>query len=103
VEGVATGTACAGDELAGHHLSHGRPGDGQAHEASHAWAELFIEDLGWVGFDPANRVSPDEHYVRVACGRDYHDAAPMRGLHRGGGEETLDVDVRITQGAQGAQ
>ena len=52
--------------------------------ASHAWAELFVDGLGWVGFDPANRVSPDEHYVRVACGRDYHDAAPIRGLRRGG-------------------
>lgn len=79
------------------------PMEQESAAASHAWAELFIEGLGWVGFDPANRVSPDEHYVRVACGRDYHDAAPMRGVHRGGGEETLDVDVRITQGTQGAQ
>lgn len=71
--------------------------------ASHAWAELFVDGLGWVGFDPANRVSPDEHYVRVACGRDYRDAAPVRGLRRGGGDETLDVDVRITQSAQTSQ
>lgn len=80
------------------------PMDPDATAASHAWAELFVDDLGWVGFDPSNRVSPDEHYVRVACGRDYRDAAPIRGLHRGGGEETLGVDVRITQGTrQGAQ
>ena len=71
--------------------------------ASHAWAELFVDGLGWVGFDPANRVSPDEHYVRVACGRDYRDAAPVRGLRRGGGDESLDVDVRIMQSAQIAQ
>lgn len=71
--------------------------------ASHAWAELFVPDLGWVGFDPANRVAPDEHYVRVACGRDYRDAAPVRGLRRGGADETLDVDVRITQTVQTSQ
>ena len=79
------------------------PMDPQADSASHAWAELFVEGLGWVGFDAANRVSPDEHYVRVACGRDYRDAAPIRGLHRGGAGEQLDVDVRIAQGAQSAQ
>lgn len=71
--------------------------------ASHAWAELFVDGLGWVGFDPANRVSPDEHYVRVACGRDYRDAAPVRGLRRGGDDETLDVSVNITQLAQTSQ
>ena len=71
--------------------------------ASHAWAELFVDGLGWVGFDPANRVSPDEHYVRVACGRDYHDAAPVRGLRRGGDDETLDVDVQVTQSTQATQ
>jgi transglutaminase-like putative cysteine protease len=64
---------------------------------------LFVDGLGWVGFDPSNRVSPDEHYVRVACGRDYRDAAPIRGLRRGGADETLAVDVRITQSAQTTQ
>lgn len=71
--------------------------------ASHAWAELFVDGLGWVGFDPSNGVSPDEHYVRVACGRDYRDAAPVRGVRRGGEDETLEVDVRITQSAQTTQ
>jgi transglutaminase-like putative cysteine protease len=70
--------------------------------ASHAWAEIHVTDLGWVGFDAANRVCPDPHYVRVACGRDYHDAAPVRGLRVGGGGESLEVSVRIAR-AQSAQ
>jgi transglutaminase-like putative cysteine protease len=67
--------------------------------ASHAWAEAHVEDLGWVGFDPARGHSPDEAYVRVAVALDDLGAAPIRGTHFGGGEETLDVNVRI-QGAQ---
>ena len=67
--------------------------------ASHAWTEIHVPDLGWVGFDAANRACPDEHYVRIACGRDYRDAAPVRGLHQGGGEETLEVSVQV-QAAQ---
>lgn len=71
--------------------------------ASHAWAELFVPDLGWVGFDAANRVAPDEHYVRIACGRDYRDAAPVRGVRQGGDDERLEVVVDIRQSGQGAQ
>ena len=77
--------------------------------ASHAWAEIFIEHLGWVGFDAANRLSPDERYVRIASGRDYRDAAPVRGVRLGGIAETLNVEVDIvetvqrTRGNQGAQ
>ena len=70
--------------------------------ASHAWTEIHVPDLGWVGFDAANRMCPDERYVRVACGRDYHDAAPVRGLRHGGAAETLEVRVAISQ-AQTAQ
>ncbi|HRQ63742.1 MAG TPA: transglutaminase family protein [Xanthomonadaceae bacterium] len=70
--------------------------------ASHAWAEVLVPDLGWVGFDAANRICPDPHYVRIACGRDYRDAAPVRGLRLGGGEESLEVSVRIAR-AQSAQ
>lgn len=68
--------------------------------ASHAWAEVFVEQLGWVGFDAANRLSPDERYVRIACGRDYRDAAPVRGVRLGGIAETLDVMVDIVETAQ---
>nr|MBA2238700.1 transglutaminase family protein [Lysobacter sp.] len=76
------------------------PLDAGTPAASHAWAEMFVESLGWVGFDAANRLSPDERYVRVASGRDYRDAAPVRGVRLGGIAETLDVTVDITETAQ---
>lgn len=63
--------------------------------ASHAWAEIHVSDLGWVGFDAANHICPDERYVRVAIGRDYRDAAPVRGIQVGGDSERMDVVVRV--------
>lgn len=69
------------------------------YEASHAWAEAYIEGLGWVGFDVANRICPTDAHVRVACGLDYLEAAPARGLRRGGGEETMEVRLRVDAGA----
>ncbi len=65
--------------------------------AGHAWAEAHIEGLGWIGFDPANGVCVDERYVRVAIGTNAHDAAPVRGSRSGGGTETLDVAVHVSQ------
>ena len=70
--------------------------DGQE-DASHAWAEVSIDGLGWVGFDVANQISPDERYVRIAVGLDYGEAAPISGVRRGPGGETLEVDVTVTQ------
>lgn len=67
------------------------------YDAGHAWAEAYIEDLGWVGFDVANRLCPREAHLRVAVGLDYREAAPIRGLRLGGGIETLDVTVRVVQ------
>lgn len=66
-------------------------------EAHHAWAEVWISGLGWVGFDPANKVCPTDRYVRLACGLDSASAAPIRGTRRGGIEETLDVVVEVQQ------
>jgi transglutaminase-like putative cysteine protease len=64
--------------------------------AGHAWAEAYVEDLGWVGFDPAHGVSPNENYVRVAIALDYLGAAPVRGAHAGGSGEELQVHVRVS-------
>lgn len=69
--------------------------DGEPHEAAHAWAELHVPDLGWVGFDPTNRCCPNEHYVRLGSGFDAADAAPIRGVSAGASEETMDVSVSV--------
>ena len=66
-------------------------------EAMHAWAEVFIDDLGWTGFDVSNGVAPDESHVRIAVGRDYSDAAPVTGVVRGGGNETMKVAICVSQ------
>ena len=72
--------------------------DGQIEqEASHAWAEAYIAGLGWVGFDPSNKQSPDERYVRLAIGRDYHDAAPFSGLRVGDAQESMIVNLQVQQ------
>ena len=65
--------------------------------ATHAWAEVWIEGLGWLGLDVSNGISPDERYVRLAVGLDYREAAPVSGIRFGGAEEDLDVSVQIQQ------
>lgn len=66
-------------------------------EAGHAWAEVHVDGLGWVGFDVSNGISPDARYVRVATGRDYSEAAPITGLAWGAGESTLAVHLAVEQ------
>ena len=65
--------------------------------AGHAWAEAFVPELGWVGFDPANGVCATDAHVRVAVGLDYLGAAPLRGTRYGGAGEALSVKVRVDQ------
>lgn len=72
-------------------------------EAGHAWAEAMAPDLGWIGFDPANGISVTAAHIRVAVGLDYHAAAPIRGSRRGGGTETMAVNVRVEQAPRGGQ
>lgn len=66
-------------------------------DATHAWAEAFVENLGWVGFDVSNGISPDERYVRLATGADYTGAAPISGLRYGDASEALAVCVQVQQ------
>lgn len=66
-------------------------------DAMHAWAEAYVDGLGWVGFDISNGISPDTRYVRVATGLDYADAAPVIGTRQGGTGETLSVEIEVAQ------
>ena len=64
-------------------------------DASHAWAEAWVESLGWTGFDVSNGISPDERYVRVATGLDYRDAAPISGIRIGDAKESMIITVHV--------
>lgn len=66
-------------------------------DASHAWAEVHLEDIGWIGFDVSNGISPDERYVRVATGLDYREAAPVSGMRFGDAGESLIVSLQVQQ------
>ena len=78
--------------------------DGQVdQEAAHAWAEAHVEGLGWIGFDPANGISPTDAHLRVAVGLDYLSAAPVRGSRTGGGDETMAVRLKVADAARQSQ
>ena len=78
------------------------PGDAP-HAASHAWADVWLgADRGWLSLDVTHAEHAGARHCRLAVGRDYLDAAPVRGVRRGGGYESMTVTVRVTSG-QGQQ
>lgn len=66
-------------------------------EAGHAWAEAWVDGLGWTGFDVSNGICPDTRYIQVATGLDYNEAAPVRGLLYGAERENLVVSIQVQQ------
>jgi transglutaminase-like putative cysteine protease len=64
-------------------------------QASHAWAEAYIPDTGWMPLDPTLGKPVGMRHVRIAYGRDYSDAAPVRGVYKGHAGQRLSVDVSV--------
>src|SRR3954454_7598829 len=64
---------------------------------SHAWCEALLPDVGWVGIDPTNDCFANEHFVKVAVGRDFTNVPPNRGVYRGRAEESILVRVETRQ------
>jgi transglutaminase-like putative cysteine protease len=69
-----------------------------SHAASHAWVDVWVEEVdfsGWVSIDVTHARFADEAHCRLAIGRDYDSAAPVRGVRHGGGAESLQVKVAV--------
>jgi transglutaminase-like putative cysteine protease len=70
----------------------------QQSQASHAWVQVYLPEVGWRGLDPTNGVVTRTAHVRVAVGRNYVDATPTSGtIYVGGGAETLSVEVDVEE------
>jgi transglutaminase-like putative cysteine protease len=75
------------------------PNDEVSHleaSATHAWVEVRLPTLGWVGLDPTHNAEAGLRHVRVAVGRDYADLPPTRGVFKGGAGSTLTVAVDVS-------
>jgi len=63
--------------------------------ATHAWAEAYLPEYGWLGLDPTNNCIANENHVRLAVGRSFADCSPVKGVYKGGFEHIMEVNVSV--------
>jgi transglutaminase-like putative cysteine protease len=74
--------------------------DQDEHIASHAWVDVWIAaEAAWFAVDVTNGRPGGVHHCRLAVGRDYLDACPVRGVRRGGGNESMSAHVAVSGAA----
>jgi transglutaminase-like putative cysteine protease len=81
--------------VSGYLFTNRTEGDRSDPDATHAWIEVFLPSLRWVGLDPTNNVMTGERHVAVAVGRDYADVPPSQGVYKGEAESQLAVGVSV--------
>ena len=64
-------------------------------DATHAWVEAYLPNIGWIGLDPTNDIMAEDRHIRVAVGRDYADVPPTRGTFKGDVESELAISVSV--------
>ena len=62
--------------------------------ATHAWVEIMVPGVGWIGLDPTNNVEVLENHINLCVGRDFRDVSPVEGVYQGG-KQTLEVTVEV--------
>lgn len=81
--------------VSGYLFTDRKHGDRSDPDATHAWVEVFLPSLRWIGFDPTNNTEAGERHIICAVGRDYSDVPPSRGVYKGEAESQLAVGVSV--------
>ena len=71
--------------------------DREDQEATHAWTEVYVDNLGWVGIDVSNNIIVDENYIVLATGFDYKDAKPIHGIQFESENTSIKTAIQVQQ------
>ncbi len=63
---------------------------------SHAWTEVLCRGV-WYGFDPTNNKLVDDNYIKISCGRDYHDCTVNKGVFYGFANQHQSINVSVIE------
>lgn len=63
--------------------------------ATHAWAEVYIPETGWVEYDPTNEIIAGAALLRVAVARRPEQASPISGTFTGGTGAFMGIEVTV--------
>ncbi len=63
--------------------------------ATHAWVEVWLPVVGWVGIDPTNNCWVSDQHVTLAVGRHFGDCSPVKGTFKGPANQELLVSVSV--------
>jgi transglutaminase-like putative cysteine protease len=63
--------------------------------STHAWAEVYLPDAGWIAFDPTHRRVGAGHLIPVAIGRENGQIMPVTGGYVGAADDFLSMDVQV--------
>ena len=81
--------------VSGYLFTDRQSGDRSDPDATHAWVDVFLPSLRWIGLDPTNNIETGERHIASAVGRDYSDVPPSRGVYKGDAESQLAVGVSV--------
>jgi transglutaminase-like putative cysteine protease len=61
----------------------------------HAWAEVYLEGAGWLGYDPSRALAVAASHVAVAASSDPLLAAPVTGTYRGSAGAQMEFSISM--------
>jgi transglutaminase-like putative cysteine protease len=63
--------------------------------STHAWAEIYLPDAGWIAFDPTQRRMGEANLIALAVGRSNRQIMPIVGTYMGAREDFMNMEVRV--------
>jgi transglutaminase-like putative cysteine protease len=72
------------------------PGLAAGRGATHAWLQVYLPGMGWVDFDPTNKIVGNRNLIRVAVAWDHAQVLPLWGTFIGRRAAFLGMEVAVS-------